>query len=659
MERKILVAEDSPTQAERVRLLLEGEGYRVELANNGREGLERVRSAPPDLIISDVVMPEMDGYTFCRAVKSAQETRRIPFVLLTERRTPLDILKGLERGADNFITKPFEDEYLLERVRRIFDHLELRKKGQLEVEVAVRVGDRQMVISTDKQQIIELLFANFEEICQLNDQLEDTQKSLEEHARNLEAQVQERTQQLRHQQETLQALYQASLEIQAPLALQERLERLLQTAKTVLSLDRVSILLADPDGQWLQAVATLAVEEPLEAIRVPIGPEGRGLAQAYQTQQMVVWDGRSRVPAPLRLQSPYDRIEAFRSQVFAIAPLVVQGRAIGVLGADRKHNRRPFDPPTRELLQLLAAQAALAIDQARLYEAQRTTAIQLEATVEDRTQELTAANVRLQEASRHKSEFLANMSHELRTPLNSVIGFSELLLDRTVGTLNEKQTRFLTNIQNSGKHLVQLISDILDLSKVEAGKVVLRVEPLPVAMTLEDILVIARGLAHKERQTVETQIDPDLPPLQADPVRFKQILFNLLSNAIKFTPDGGRVIVTARRVPSAESGVRSGVDSTSHVARRTSDPGEFIEIAVADTGIGIKAEDLPRLFQEFMRLEAAATKRYEGTGLGLALTRRLVELHGGRIWAESAGEGLGSTFTLVLPFDGPGEARES
>jgi len=109
MERKILVAEDSPTQAERVRLLLEGEGYRVELANNGREGLERVCSAPPDLIISDVVMPEMDGYAFCRAVKSAQETRRIPFVLLTERRTPLDILKGLERGADNFITKPFED----------------------------------------------------------------------------------------------------------------------------------------------------------------------------------------------------------------------------------------------------------------------------------------------------------------------------------------------------------------------------------------------------------------------------------------------------------------------------------------------------------------------------------------------------------------------
>jgi signal transduction histidine kinase/CheY-like chemotaxis protein len=638
MTQRILVVEDSPTQAERVRLLLEEAGYRVELAANGREGLEKLQSAPPDLIISDVVMPEMDGYAFCHAVKTAHETRRIPFVLLTERRTPLDILKGLERGADNFITKPFEDEYLLERVRRIFEHLALRKKGQLEVEVAVRVGDRQMVISTDKQQIIELLFANFEEICQLNDQLTESQKSLEEYARNLETKVQERTQLLRHQQETLQALYQASLEIQVPLELQERLDRLLRAAQTVLELDRVSVFLADPQGQVLQAVAILGVEEPIETIRVPIGPEGGGLAQAYLTQQMVVWDGRDRVPAPLRLQPPYDRIEAFRSQVFAIVPLVVQGRAIGVLGADRKYSRRPFDPATRDMLQLFSTQAGLAIDQARLYEAQRTAAIQLEATVEDRTRELKAANLQLAEASRQKSRFLANMSHELRTPLNSVIGFSDLLLEQTAGPLTEKQARFLTNIHNSGKHLLQLISDILDLSKVEAGKVVLQPEPLPVAATLEDILVIARGLAHKKAQTIEAQLDPELPPLQADPVRLKQILFNLLSNAIKFTPDGGRVTVTARR---------------------TSHPGEFVEIAVADTGIGIKADDLPRLFQEFVQLEAAATHHNEGTGLGLALTRRLVELHGGRIWAESLGEGRGSTFTVVLPFAGPGEAPES
>src|SRR3972149_4484394 len=176
MERRILVVEDSPTQAERVRLLLEGAGYRVDTAPNGREGFERIQLAPPDLIISDVVMPIMNGYDFCLAVKSTEATRRIPFVLLTERKTPLDILKGLERGADNFITKPFEDENLLEPIRRIFENLEYRNQSRLEMEVTLRVGDRQITINADKQQIVELLFANFEELCRLNHELEESQR---------------------------------------------------------------------------------------------------------------------------------------------------------------------------------------------------------------------------------------------------------------------------------------------------------------------------------------------------------------------------------------------------------------------------------------------------------------------------------------------------
>ena len=197
MERKILVVEDSPTQAERVRLLLEGEGYRVDLASNGREGLERVRTAPPDLIISDVMMPEMDGYAFCRAVKSADPTRRIPFVLLTGRKDPLDIIKGLEAGADNFIPKPFEDDYLLGRLARIFEQLALRRRGQLEVEVTIHVGQREIAVSADKQQIIELLFSTFEELGRVNDQLLAAQRLVEDYARDLEGKVAERTQELR------------------------------------------------------------------------------------------------------------------------------------------------------------------------------------------------------------------------------------------------------------------------------------------------------------------------------------------------------------------------------------------------------------------------------------------------------------------------------
>ncbi len=210
MERRILVVEDSPTQAEHLRLLLQGEGYRVEMARNGREGLDRVRRIRPDLIISDVVMPEMDGSAFCEAVKSDEATRRIPFVLITQKNTALDILMGLERGADNFIPKPFEDHYLLERIERIFEHLEFRVRGRLEVEITLRTGKREIQITADKQQIVELLFSTFEDLCLLNRRLEASQRTVDEYARTLEAKVEERTRQLQEANQTLQTLIHAS-----------------------------------------------------------------------------------------------------------------------------------------------------------------------------------------------------------------------------------------------------------------------------------------------------------------------------------------------------------------------------------------------------------------------------------------------------------------
>jgi len=283
--------------------------------------------------------------------------------------------------------------------------------------------------------------------------------------------------------------------------------------------------------------------------------------------------------------------------------------------------------------------------------------------------ELEQANRQLAEASRHKSEFLANMSHELRTPLNSILGFSHLLLEQTTGVLPAKQTRYLAHIHTSGKHLLQLISDILDLSKVEAGKFVLQPEPLPVVATLEDILVIARGLANRKGQVVQTQIEADLPPLHADPVRFKQILFNLLSNAVKFTPAGGQITLTARRIadcrlhpPAATHAAQAGIADLNHRAAALQSEISTLEseieisrleLSVTDTGAGIRPGDLPKLFGEFVQLETTQAQRHEGSGLGLALTKRLVELHGGRIWAASEGEGRGSTFTVVLPFAGP------
>jgi signal transduction histidine kinase len=267
--------------------------------------------------------------------------------------------------------------------------------------------------------------------------------------------------------------------------------------------------------------------------------------------------------------------------------------------------------------------------------------------------ELDTARRAADAASLHKSAFLATMSHELRTPLNSILGFAQLLQEQTKEALSTKQTRFLTNIYTSGQHLLQLINDILDLSKVEAGKIVLNLQSLSVATTLEDLLVIARGLANQKGQTLQVEVAPGLPALTADPIRFKQIFFNLASNAVKFTPDGGRITVRACTVPAGEQRSRGAGEPGAPQPPSPSAPLQFLELAVADTGVGIRPEDLPRLFKEFTQLETTAAQAHEGTGLGLALTKRLVELHGGTITAASDGEGQGSTFTVRLPFGGP------
>jgi signal transduction histidine kinase len=234
-------------------------------------------------------------------------------------------------------------------------------------------------------------------------------------------------------------------------------------------------------------------------------------------------------------------------------------------------------------------------------------------------------NIELENAARVKDQFVANMSHELRTPLNGIIGFAEFLADGKPGTLNPKQKEYLEDILNSGKHLLQLLNDVLDLAKVQAGKMELNPEKFSLRETIEEVCAVAKPMAKKKGISVEIYIAPELGDITLDRRKFKQVLYNLLSNALKFTGDGGKVQLFAE----------------------PRDPHRF-KLVVKDTGIGIKPEDLGRLFKEFEQLESDVRRRQEGTGLGLALTRRIVELLGGKIDVESEID-KGSSFTIELP----------
>jgi signal transduction histidine kinase/HAMP domain-containing protein len=297
--------------------------------------------------------------------------------------------------------------------------------------------------------------------------------------------------------------------------------------------------------------------------------------------------------------------QAFGHRTTLAVPLLREDRAFGAILLRRKEVR-PFSEKQIELVKTFADQAVIAIENVRLFN-----------EIQDKGRQLEVAN-------KHKSDFLANMSHELRTPLNAIIGFSEVLIERMFGEMNPKQEEYLRDIHSSGQHLLSLINDILDLSKVEAGRMELELTDFDLPAALGNALTLVRERAQTHGIALNLKVDPGIGTIRADERKVKQIVLNLLSNAVKFTPDGGRVEVNA------------------HLNA------EAVEISVSDTGIGIAPEDQAAVFEEFRQVGRDYTRKQEGTGLGLALTRRFVELHGGKIGVRSE-VGKGSTFTFTLP----------
>jgi signal transduction histidine kinase len=470
-DAEILIVEDSRTQAEHLRHLLEQHGYRARLAGNGRLALEAIGASQPALVLSDIVMPEMDGYQLCREVKARPDWRAIPVVLITSLFDPEDIVRGLECGADNFIRKPYATAYLMSRIEQVLANRRLRQQAGAEdggKGIVLYLNGREHLINSERQQILDLLVATYEQAVLVNSELQ---------AR--EQQVSDLNKQLRRH------------------------------------------------------------------------------------------------------------------------------------AADLENSNRE-----------IARQNA-----------------KLEAS----NREIARQNDELGEANRMKSAFLANMSHELRTPLNAINGFSEVLRSGMAGKLTPQQEEFAGNILASGKHLLAVINDVLDLSKIEAGMMTLNLEPVGVATLLGDSLMVVRERAQQHGIALVLEASDDAP-LPADRRKLTQVIFNLLSNAVKFTPDGGRVTLSATRVGPERPAAMTLVDGGAALRPDA----VYMEIVVGDSGIGIAADDLPRLFRQFVQLDSRLSRKYEGTGLGLVLVRQLVELHGGALAVRST-PGVGSEFMFWLP----------
>jgi signal transduction histidine kinase/CheY-like chemotaxis protein len=415
--------------------------------------------------------------------------------------------------------------------------------------------------------------------------------------------LQARSAQLAQSVDELRALGEVSQAVSSSLDLDEVLTTIVTRAAELSGADGGSIYEFEPASFEFVlrtcAGTSDALAEELHRVRIRLDETFMGQAAAR---------GEVAQAPDLEAEPPDPHVDAllrhgWRSMV--AVPLRREEEIVGALVVRRK-TPGALAPQTVDLLETLANQSVVAIHNARVY-----------GELERKTRELEVA-------SQHKSEFLASMSHELRTPLNAVIGFSDVLLDRMFGELNERQDEYVRDIRSSGRHLLELINEILDLSKVEAGQMELDVDSVALEELITHGVAMVRERAGRHGIALACEVEPGLGTAQGDELKLKQVVLNLLSNAVKFTPDGGSVTISARRV------------------------GDEAHVSVADTGIGIAPEEQERIFEAFQRGGRAARTSAEGTGLGLTLSRRIVALHGGRLWMQSE-PGVGSTFSFAIP----------
>lgn len=556
---RILIAEDSRTQAERLRYVLEQQGYEVAVAANGRLALEALPQFRPDLIISDVNMPEIDGYQLSQQVKTTAATREIPVILVTTMSDPQDVIRGLECGADNFVLKPYDERYMVGRVRYVLANREMRRPDDAGMGVGIFFNGQRHFITADRLQILNLLLSTYDAAIQRNKELTLSKESLEKRS--------------------------------AEVALANRfLDSVIENIPHMIFVKDADDLRFVRVNRALEELVGHTKEEMLGKSDFDFFPAAEAQAFTAKDREVLATGGSVGFDEPIHTADKGVRTLHTRK----ISILDESGRPRFLLGISEDVTAR--NERSREILRLNAA-------------------------LELRTAEADAA-------SRAKSTFLATMSHEIRTPLNGLLGMLELL---SLSRLDAEQRATLEAVRQSSASLLRIVDDVLDFSKIEAGQLEIHPEPASLRTIVEEVERMFAAAARSKGLELSSTVDPEISrEVLVDPVRLKQILSNFVSNALKFTPQGSIGIRVERL--GQEGGL------------------EQLRFVVADTGIGISAENRRRLFQPFSQGDAEAARRAGGTGLGLSICRRLAALMGGQVEMESElGRGTTMLLTLALP----------
>lgn len=587
--RLILIAEDSPTQAQELTYFLERHGYQCQLARNGREALSLLQSLRPVLIISDVMMPEMDGFEFCRQVKEGARYDQIPVILLTSLSDTADIIRGLECGADSFVTKPYEKDYLLSQIDSILVNRRLRSQDSQSSGVEVEFAGKHHLITSEPRQILDLLLSTYDQAVGINQKLKLRERELE--ASNAR----------------LSALHAIGSAVSQSLNLSRILNDALDKLIEVVGVDIAAVLLFE-SGQLVLKAYRNVPEEMVEQVSQPRDGPSWVDPLGQISEMIVVPSGLTSAGTALPADICADVGQKLNCASIMCLPLRSKGviQALLLSGTSYHHELTQADI---ELMQGVSNQLAVALENVRLFEAERESRKEAEA------------------ANRAKDEFLAMVSHELRTPLSAMLGWTRLLRG---GKLEQAETgKAIEAIERSAQAQVQLVNDLLDVSRMVAGKLILNLEEIDLASVIISAVEDLKAPAATKGISLDVSIDDDLSRMTGDAVRLRQVITNMVSNAIKFTPKDGAI----------EIDVESARDF----------PGEYVRLRVKDNGVGISQEFLPHIFERFRQADTSNARQHGGLGLGLTIVRHIVELHGGSISAESEGKGRGATFTVILP----------